>query len=147
MQPSKQEYDRMTKKASPPSPFFRNILNSFLFGGAICTVGQALFAWYSAAGMEEDAARATVSVTLIGLVAIFTGIGIYDDFAAIAGAGSLVPITGFANSMVSPAIEFKQEGFVMGMGANMFKIAGPVVVYGTIASVVYGLIYWVTTIL
>ena len=146
MQPGKQEYKQMTKKASPPSPFLRNGLCAFVCGGAICTLGQALFSWYTAAGMPEDSARATVSVTLVGLVALFTGLGVYDDFAGFAGAGSLVPITGFANAMVSPAIEFKQEGFVLGVGANLFKIAGPVIAYGTAASVVYGVIYWITTL-
>ncbi|MBQ9083476.1 MAG: stage V sporulation protein AC [Clostridia bacterium] len=143
MQPSKGEYDRMTKKASPPSPYIRNGLQAFVCGGGICTLGQALFAWYTSVGMPENGARATVSVTLVGLVALFTGLGVYDDFAGFAGAGSLVPITGFANAMVSPAIEYKQEGFVMGVGANLFKIAGPVIAYGTAASVVYGLIYWI----
>lgn len=146
MKPTKQEYSTMTDHASPPSPFIRNGALAFLFGGAICAFGEALFHWYSAAGLSEDAARATVSVTLVGLVAIFTALDVYDDFAKIAGAGSLVPITGFANSMVAPAIEFKQEGQILGVGANMFKIAGPVILYGTFASVIYGVILWIIQI-
>ena len=120
MQPSKGEYDRMTKKASPPSPYVRDALCAFVCGGGICTVGQALFAWYTAAGLPEDSARATVSITLVGLVALFTGLGVYDNFAGFAGAGSLVPITGFANAIAAPAVEFKTEGFVLGVGAKIF---------------------------
>ena len=146
MKPTRTQYDEMTKNASPPSPYLKNMLLAFLCGGSICTLGQALFNWYVRMGLAEQLARSTVSVTLIGLVVLFTALDLYDNFAGIAGAGSLVPITGFANATVSPAIEFKQEGFVLGVGAKMFTIAGPVIVYGTVASVVYGVIYWITTL-
>ena len=146
MRPTPQVYAQMTKEASPPSSYVKNMVCAFVCGGGICTFGQVLFTWYSAMGLEETLARATVSITLIGLVAIFTALNVYDNFAGVAGAGSLVPITGFANAMVSPAVEYKQEGFVLGVGANMFKIAGPVILYGTVASVIYGVIYWVTTL-
>ena len=143
MKPTNQEYAEMTDRASPPSPYVRNGLRAFVCGGAICTLGEALFHWYTAAGLAEDAARTTVSVTLIGLVALFTALNVYDNFAKFAGAGSLVPITGFANAMVAPAIEFKQEGPTLGVGANMFRIAGPVILYGTFASVLYGVVLWI----
>ena len=133
----------MADDIAPRSPWAKNGFWAFVCGGAICAFGQLLFHWYSAAGMSENDARATVSVTLIGLVALFTALNVYDDFAGFAGAGSLVPITGFANSMVSPAIEFKQEGHVLGIGANMFKIAGPVILYGSFASAVYGAVLWI----
>ena len=133
----------MTDKASPPSSFVKNMILAFVSGGAICTVGQLLCNLYQNAGMDQISARATVSVTLVGVVAILTAFNVYDDFAKFAGAGSLVPITGFANAMVSPAIEFKTEGHILGIGAKMFSIAGPVILYGTFASVIYGLIIWV----
>ncbi len=133
----------MTNKASPPSSFVKDMILSFVCGGAICTLGQLLCNLYQNAGMSLNAARATVSITLIGMVAILTAFNVYDDFAKFAGAGSLVPITGFANAMVSPAIEFKTEGHILGIGAKMFSIAGPVILYGTFASVIYGLIVWI----
>ena len=139
---TKEEYARMTQQASPPSPTAKNCLFAFLVGGFICTVGQILTNLYLRLGLELQDARTAVSISLIFLSALFTAFGLYDDLARFAGAGTLVPITGFANSMVSPALEFKSEGFILGMGANMFKIAGPVIVYGTVASVIYGIIYW-----
>jgi len=143
---TKQEYDRMTKLASPPSPTAKNCLCAFLTGGLICTMGQILTEMYVKFGLELQDARTAVSVSLIVLAAFLTACGVYDDIARFAGAGTLVPITGFANSMVSPAMEFKSEGFILGVGAKLFTISGPVIVYGVSASVVYGLIYWITTL-
>lgn len=137
---SKKQYDEMVKQASPNSPVGKDCLFAFLFGGAICTVGQVLCQLYQNLGLELKDARAFVSVSLILLSAILTAVGWYDQMAKYAGAGTLVPITGFANSMVSPAMEFKSEGFITGLGAKMFVVAGPVLVFGITASVVYGLI-------
>ncbi|NLJ30774.1 MAG: SpoVA/SpoVAEb family sporulation membrane protein, partial [Clostridiales bacterium] len=128
---SKQEYKKMAGKASPGSPYLKNALMAFLFGGAICTGGQILADWYMRAGLAEKDAKAWVSISLIALSAILTALKVYDNIAKLAGAGTLVPITGFANSVVAPAMEFKSEGFIMGLGAKMFVIAGPVLVYGT----------------
>lgn len=147
LQKSPYAYGKMVQKASPPSPLVKDCLLAFLFGGTICTFSQLLANLYMNFGLSEKDARTVVSVTLIFLSASLTAAGKYDDIAKHAGAGMLVPITGFANSVTSPAMEFKSEGWVLGIGANMFKIAGPVIAYGTVASVVYGIIYWVTTIL
>ena len=141
-----QTYDRMVKKASPPSPLFKDCLFAFLSGGAVCTLAQALVSLYTVFGLPETDAKTCVSVTLVFLSACLTASGKYDDVAKHAGAGLLVPITGFANAVTSPAMEFKSEGFVTGMGAKMFTVAGPVIVYGTVASVIYGVIYWITTL-
>lgn len=141
------EYEKMTKKASPPSPKIKNSIMAFVFGGAICTLGEALRTLYTYLGIKEDTVKILIPVTLIVLAAILTGIGVFDKIAKHAGAGTLVPITGFSNAVVSCGLEYKTEGYVMGVGANMFRIAGPVIVYGTAASVVYGVIYWVTTLL
>ena len=116
--------------------------NAFWIGGAICTLGQFLANRYSALGLEKGLAGTAASMTLVALSALMTGLSLYDDLAKIAGAGTLVPITGFANAIAAPAVEFKTEGFVLGVGAKMFTIAGPVLVYGISASVVYGWIYW-----
>ena len=145
-QVTKQEYAAMTKQASPPSPTPKNCLWAFLIGGFICTLGQILTNMYVKFGLELQDARTAVSVSLIFLSALLTACGVYDDIARRAGAGTLVPITGFANSMVSPAMEFKSEGFILGMGAKLFTISGPVLVFGICASVIYGLIYWITTL-
>ncbi len=142
MKISKNEYSKMTDKASPPSSIIKNTILAFLIGGAICTIGQVLFFLYTKAGLNEQDARATVSITLIGLGALLTALKIYDNIAKYAGAGTIVPITGFANSIVAPAIEFKSEGHVMGIGSKMFIIAGPVLVFGITASVVYGIIVY-----
>ena len=136
------EYQKMAEKASPGSPVLKNCIFAFLFGGAICTIGQGLVYLYSEAGAEMKDARTLVSVTLILLSAVLTAFGVYDNIAKIGGAGTLVPITGFANSMVSPAIEFKSEGYIIGLGGKMFTIAGPVLVYGIASSMIYGLIIW-----
>ena len=137
---SDKQYGEMVKKASPGSPMLIDCIKAFLIGGAICCFGQLLFYIYSKSGMSTDESRTLVSVTLIVLTAILTGIGVFDKIAKHAGAGTIVPITGFANSVVSPALEFKSEGFVTGMAAKMFVIAGPVIVFGMSASLVYGLI-------
>lgn len=142
---SNEQYDKMVKKASPPSKALINCLKAFLIGGAICCFGQLLLTLYSKAGMNYEESRSMVSVTLIVLTAILTGIGIFDRIAKHAGAGTIVPITGFANSTVSPALEFKSEGFIMGTGANIFRISGPVILYGISAAMIYGLIYWIYT--
>lgn len=140
---SKQEYAQRVKDASPNSPIFKDCLLAFLFGGAICTLGQALFNLYQNFGVEMKDARALVSISLIFLSAALTAVGWYDNIAKHAGAGTLVPITGFANSMVSPAMEFKSEGFITGLGAKLFVVSGPVLVFGITASVVYGLIAFI----
>ena len=142
---SDKQYDEMVKKASPNSPVWLDCLKAFLIGGAICCIGQGLFNLYAMLGMNDDEKKAMVSITLIVLTAILTGIGVFDKIAKHAGAGTIVPITGFANSVVSPGLEFKSEGFVMGTGANIFKIAGPVILYGTSAAMLYGFIYWLIT--
>lgn len=142
---SNEQYDKMVKKASPPSKVIINCLKAFFIGGAICCFAQLLFTLYDKGGMNYDETRTMVSVTLIVLTAILTGIGIFDRIAKHAGAGTIVPITGFANSTVSPALEFKSEGFIMGTGANIFRISGPVILYGISAAIVYGMGYWIYT--
>jgi stage V sporulation protein AC len=119
---------------------------AFLVGGLICTLGQLAINGYTALGLEKKDASTAASMTLVVLSALLTGLSLYDNIAKHAGAGTLVPITGFANSVAAPAVEFKTEGFILGVGAKMFTIAGPVIVYGVSASVVYGLIYWITTL-
>lgn len=146
MDVKEKQYRQMVSEASPRSPVGKDCLLAFLVGGLICTFGQLLGNGYTLLGLSEEVARPLVSVTLIFIAVVLTAVGVFDRIAKWAGAGTLVPITGFANSVASPAIEFKSEGFILGVGANMFKIAGPVIVYGTVASVVYGLIYWITTI-
>ena len=143
---SKQEYQQMSKKASPGSPVVKNCAKAFLIGGLICGLGEVLFQLLAPLQLEEKQTRLLVCASLIFLAALLTALRVFDSIAKHAGAGTLVPITGFANSVVSPAIEFKSEGFVLGMAAKMFIIAGPVIVYGTVASVVYGIIYWITTL-
>ena len=147
MDMSPKQYQEYLKSINPKSPLWKNVALAFLVGGAICCLGQALSDWYRFLGLKlEDAATAT-SVSLVFLSALFTGLGLYHKLARHAGAGTLVPITGFANAIAAPAVEFKTEGFVLGVGAKMFTIAGPVIVYGLAASVVYGFIYWLYTIL
>ena len=140
------EYDRLVKDISPRSPIGKDCLFAFLIGGLICTGGQVLINGYTALGMEKTDASTAASMTLVAISAFLTGLSLYDDIAKYAGAGTLVPITGFANAVAAPAVEFKTEGFILGVGAKMFTIAGPVIVYGVSASVVYGLIYWITTL-
>ena len=143
MKPTKAQYEQMTKKASPPSPKLKNFLWAFWVGGLLCAAGEAECQLLVGAGMELQMARTLTSCSLILLSAVLTVAQVFDNIAKRAGAGTLVPITGFANAVVSPAIEFKSEGFILGVGAKMFTIAGPVIVYGTVASVVYGVVLWV----
>ena len=140
MNMSKKEYNRYVARLAKKSPLEKDLLNSFLIGGLICVIGQLILNGFTALDLSEQDAAAATSVSLVFLSAVLTGLSVYDDIAKFAGAGTLVPITGFANAVVSPAIEFKAEGFVTGMAAKMFIIAGPVIVYGTVASVLYGLI-------
>lgn len=140
------QYQDLVSRMAPKSPIIKNCLIAFLVGGLICTLGQALTNLYSYFGLDEETSGTATSMTLVALSALFTGLSLYDNLAKHAGAGTLVPITGFANAVSSAAIEFKTEGFILGVGAKMFTIAGPVIVYGTVASVVYGVIYWATTL-
>ena len=141
-----QEYGKLVKELSPNSPMGKDCLWAFVIGGLICVVGQALTNFYGSVGLEQQDASAAASMTLVALSALLTGLSLYDDIAKHAGAGTLVPITGFANSIAASAVEFKTEGMILGTAAKMFTIAGPVIVYGVSASVVYGLIYWITTL-
>lgn len=140
---SAREYDAMVQKASPRSPVLKDCLFAFLFGGAICTLGQGLADLFMLLGFTLQDARTFVSISLIFLSAALTAFGVYDNIAKYAGAGTLVPITGFANSMVSPALEFKSEGFITGLGSKMFVVSGPVLVFGLSASVFYGVVLYV----
>ena len=136
------EYNKMLRESSPPSQSAKTLPMAFVVGGLICVVGQALTDWYGSLGLTKDEAGAWCSVTLVLLSVVTTGLGWYQKLARKAGAGTLVPITGFANAMVSPALESKTEGFVLGVGAKLFTIAGPVILYGCAASVIYGIIYY-----
>ena len=140
---TEREYKKLVDSMSPKSPMWRDCLNAFWIGGLICTLGQLIMNGYLALGLKEKDASTAVSMSLVALSALLTGLSLYDNIAKHAGAGTLVPITGFANSIAAPAVEFKTEGFILGVGAKMFTIAGPVIVYGTVASVVYGVIYWI----
>ena len=139
---SSDEYKKMGEKAVPKTKCLRNLTGAFLIGGTICVLGQFLLNFYLDMGLSTPAASTACSITLIGVSAVLTGIGVYDKIAKFGGGGTLVPITGFANAVVSPAMEFKSEGFVLGLGVKIFTIAGPVIVYGVLASFVYGVIYW-----
>lgn len=140
MEMSNEEYSKYVEKKSKPSPIWKNMIWAFVVGGLICVMGQLLMNLYKSFDLSETAAAIATSVTLIVVAALLTGFGVFDDIAKHAGAGTVVPITGFANAMVSPALEFKSEGFILGTGAKLFTLAGPVLVYGISASVVYGLI-------
>ena len=144
---TEKQYDALVKELSPNSPMWRDCLNAFWIGGGICVLGQLLVNCYSSFGLEKEAAGTAASMTLVCLSALLTGLSLYDDIAKVAGAGTLVPITGFANSIAAPAVEFRTEGLILGVGAKMFTIAGPVIVYGLTASVVYGFVYWIWTII
>ena len=137
---SKQAYQEYVNKKSSNSPIVKNCFNAFWVGGLICSIGQIIFDFCKFKGMEETACSTTVSIILIGISAILTGLNIFNKIGKFAGAGSLVPITGFANSIVSPAIEYKSEGYVMGVGGKMFTVAGPVLVFGISASVIIGIL-------
>ena len=135
-----EEYKQYTERHAPRSPVGKNVLWAFLVGGLICCLGQFLLNLYTSLGLDEESAATAESVSLVFLGAFLTGLGLYDNIAKRAGAGTLVPITGFANSVVAPALEFKTEGFITGTAVKMFSIAGPVIVFGISASVIYGLI-------
>ncbi len=140
MKMTNQEYNKYVEAKAKPSPIWKNLLWAFVVGGAICACGQGLLALYQSLGASQDDAATWVSLTLIFLAALLTGLGVFDNIAKHAGAGTLVPITGFANAMASPALEFKSEGLILGTGAKLFTVAGPVLVYGISSSILYGLI-------
>ena len=135
-----EEYSKLVSQREKPSPMLKNMTFAFLVGGSICALGQGLVTLYQNWGLDKEQAGMACSLTLILITAVLTGLGVFDRIAKYAGAGTLVPITGFANAVVSPAVEFKTEGFVTGMAAKMFTVAGPVIVYGVTASVIYGII-------
>ena len=140
---TEKQYDSLIKELAPKSPVGKDCLNAFWTGGLICVLGQIFINWYTALGLEKQLAGTAGSMTLVCLSALLTGLSLYDEMAKFAGAGTLVPITGFANSVAAPAVEFQTEGFVLGTAAKMFNIAGPVIVYGVSASVVCGILYWI----
>ncbi|MCQ2419282.1 MAG: stage V sporulation protein AC [Clostridia bacterium] len=145
MRMTNKEYADMVKRMAPKSKTLRNCFNAFWIGGLICCLGQALMNGYAALGMNKTDSGTVTSITLVFLSALLTGLAVYDNIAKLAGAGTLVPITGFANSISAPAIEYQTEGFITGLAVKMFTIAGPVLVYGTSASILYGFIYWLIT--
>ena len=139
----KEKYKKYASERAPSSPCAANCVKAFFCGGAVCVIGEALGDIYRAVGVGENAVKTLIPCTLILAAVILTGFGVFDKMASFAKAGLLVPITGFANAVVSPAIEFKSEGLILGLGAKLFVIAGPVIVYGVAASVIYGIIYFV----
>ena len=143
---TEKEYGELVREMMPKSPIRKNCCNAFVVGGLICVIGQFFINRYKELGLDQEMAGTAASMTLVVLSALLTGLSVYDNIAKHAGAGTLVPITGFANAIAAPAVEFKTEGFVLGVGAKMFTIAGPVIVYGVCASVVYGFLYWMTTL-
>ena len=147
MDMSNKDYDKFVQARAKKSPIVKNCAFAFVIGGAICVLGQAILDGFTALGLDKTDAGTATSVCLVALSALLTGLNLYNKLGRFGGAGTLVPITGFANAVVSPAIDFKTEGFVTGMAAKMFTVAGPVIVFGVSASVVYGLIYWITTVL
>ena len=142
-----EEYGKYVDSLAPKSKCLRNCLNAFWVGGLICVLGQLLMNGFQALDLSKDLSATATSICLVFLSALLTGLAVYDDIAKLAGAGTLVPITGFANSIAAPAVEFQTEGIILGTCAKMFTIAGPVLVYGTAASVIYGIIYWLWTLL
>ena len=146
MDMSNKDYDKFVQKRAEKSPIVKNCLFAFVIGGAICVLGQAIMDGFTALGLEKTDAGTATSVSLVALSALLTGLNLYNKLGRFGGAGTLVPITGFANAVVSPAMDFKTEGFITGMAAKMFTVAGPVIVFGVSACVVYGLIYWITTL-
>ena len=140
------EYGKLVESMAPKSPIVKDCAMAFLIGGLICTLGQLIMNGYTALGLDKENAGTATSMSLVALSALFTGLSLYDNLAKHAGAGTLVPITGFANAIAAPSVEFKTEGMILGTAAKMFTIAGPVIVYGVSASVVYGLVYWITTL-
>ncbi len=144
MNMSDKDYAELVKKKSKNSPIIKNTINAFLIGGAICTIGELILKFVQSFNiLSKEDTSSVVSICMIFLGALLTGLKVYDNIAKVAGAGTIVPITGFANSIVSPAMEFKTEGYILGMGAKMFAIAGPVLVFGTTASVIYGVILYI----
>lgn len=138
----KKAYKKHAEKTAAKSPVLKDCIYAFLIGGAICTIGQAFGTLYHSFGWRDEIVVAMIPITMVFLGALFTSLGLYEKLAKYAGAGTIIPITGFANSIVSPAIEFKTEGLVMGVGAKMFVVAGPVLVYGVLTSVIYGLVLY-----
>ena len=143
MQMTNEQYAKYVKKMSPNSSLVRDLFNAFWIGGTICVIGQLVRGGFEALGMDELAVAGGTCIVMILLGAFFTAMDLYDDIAKHAGAGTIVPITGFANAIVSPAMEFRSEGFVLGLGARIFAVAGPVILYGVSAGVVYGFVYWI----
>lgn len=144
---TEKEYGKLVKARMPKSPIKKDCFNAFWIGGLICVLGQLAINGFTALGLEKQDAGTAASMCLVALSALLTGLSLYDNIAKHAGAGTLVPITGFANAIAAPAVEFKTEGMVLGVGGKMFQIAGPVIVYGVSASVLYGLIYWIYTLM
>lgn len=144
---TEKQYQQRVQELSPKSPMGMDCLNAFLIGGAICLIGQIFMNLYSSLDLSKEAAGTATSITLVSLSALLTGLSLYDNLAKYGGAGTLVPITGFANAIAAPAVEFKTEGFILGVGAKIFTIAGPVIVYGLAASGVYGLVYYLWQLL
>lgn len=142
---TQKQYGRLVKEMSPKSPILKDCIWAFVIGGLICTLGQVLMNCFSGLNLSKEDAGTATSMTLVAISALLTGLSLYDDIARHAGAGTLVPITGFANAISAPAVEFKTEGYILGVGAKMFTIAGPVIVYGVSASILYGLFYWIST--
>ena len=140
---TERDYGKLVNNLCPESPMGKDCIWAFCVGGLICTVGQVFLNLYGKLGLDKELAGTAASMTLVAISALLTGLSLYDNLAKHAGAGTLVPITGFANAVAAPAVEFKTEGFILGVGAKMFTIAGPVIVYGVSASVVYGVIYWI----
>ena len=143
MKVTNREYQSLTKRHAPKSPLLKDCAWAFTVGGILCALAQIVIDFAARYGYDDKTARLCGSLSLIALSVLLTALNVYDNVAKHAGAGTLVPITGFANAMASPAQEFKTEGFILGVGAKMFTIAGPVIVYGTVASVVYGVVYWI----
>lgn len=144
---SAKDYQKLSDKMAKKSPIVKDCLYSFIIGGAICALGESLSQLYKGFGMEEKTASSLVAISLILLSAILTALGVYDKIAKYGGAGTLVPITGFANSIVSPAMEFVPEGWILGVGVKIFSIAGPVLAYGGLTSFISGIIYYVTEVI
>lgn len=138
---TKKDYQNYVDQKSPNSPIIKNCFNAFWVGGLICSIGQIIFNYCKFRGMDVQMSNTIVSILLIGLSAFLTGLNVFNRIGKFAGAGSLIPITGFANSIVSPAMEYKSEGYVMGVGGKMFTVAGPVLVFGISASILVGIIY------
>jgi len=144
---NKKEYKKYSEERAKKSPLFSNCIKAFLCGGAICTLGQLLKNAYEALGISEESVKMLVPVTLIFAAVLLSGLGIFDKIAKHTGAGTLVPITGFANAVVSPALDTKNEGLVLGVGAKIFTISGPVILYGMLSGAIYGIIYWIVKVI